>query len=524
MSNGGKAPSSLVPVVAGFGIVLLLLVAVAAVGVTHIRKISGELTAIVSERNQKAEIAATMHGLHEARYRALMLAASLDDPFERDEEVMRYSRLALDFIQARDRFLALPLDEEEFNLWNTLREEVRQIEAKNAGILELIRKESLREARQQIQRDLAGHQQVMTEGWSRLLAMQRSKNQLALQEAEAINARASRLSVGLSASALVVGCIVTVFVVRRSRKLEKDLFEEKEQAQVTLQSIADGVVRFDTELRVSFLNRAAEFMVGLSLREVRNRPLTDALDLFARQEERTSLLPPLTEEVLGGHHADLPPTACLLSAHGMEVEVEGTCSPIHSPEGGIEGGVLILRDVTEAREMQRKLMWQADHDGLTGLVNRRAFEERVSRTLTSKRSGDYPLSLMFIDLDHFKQVNDGAGHAAGDELLRLLARLMQTRVREGDMVARLGGDEFGVMLFSCPADMAEKIAGLLRESVSNLQFEWEGRSYPVGASIGVVHLASNWMTLDECLAAADAACYKAKNSGRNGIVVHGKDT
>jgi diguanylate cyclase (GGDEF)-like protein len=223
-----------------------------------------------------------------------------------------------------------------------------------------------------------------------------------------------------------------------------------------------------------------------------------------------------------GNHVELPATANLISAQGMEYEVEGKCSPIHSPDGEIEGGVLVIRDVTEAREMQRKLVWQADHDGLTGIMNRRAFEERVTRALNSKRASEYPLSLLFIDLDHFKQVNDSAGHAAGDELLKQLGKLMQSRIRENDVLARLGGDEFAIMLTACPNDMAEKIATVVRDSVANLNFVWESATYQVGASIGVVHVPPQWATLDECMAAADAACYKAKHNGRNEIVVHGQ--
>jgi len=182
--------------------------------------------------------------------------------------------------------------------------------------------------------------------------------------------------------------------------------------------------------------------------------------------------------------------------------------------------VLVIRDVSEERELNRKLIWQADHDSLTGLFNRRAFEERVSRALGSKRAGDLPMSLLFIDLDFFKQVNDSAGHAAGDELLRQLGGLMLSRIRESDLLARLGGDEFGIMLTACPHDVAEKIALAIRDSVANWHFNWENHGHRVGASIGVVHVPPHWSSLDECLAAADAACYKAKQNGRNDIVVH----
>ena len=140
--------------------------------------------------------------------------------------------------------------------------------------------------------------------------------------------------------------------------------------------------------------------------------------------------------------------------------------------------------------------------------------------MLSKRASEFPVSILFIDLDRFKHVNDTAGHAAGDDLLRQLGRLMYTRIREVDLLARLGGDEFGIMLVSCPPEIAEKIAHLIKESIASFNFIWDDVRYQVGASIGVVHVPPHWTSLDDCLAAADAACYKAKQNGRNMIVVH----
>jgi diguanylate cyclase (GGDEF)-like protein/PAS domain S-box-containing protein len=516
-----KSPSILVPVIAGFGVILLLLLSVTAISVTHIGLISDRLTSIVSERNQKAEFAATMLGLHESRFQSLLLAASQPDPFLRDEEIMHFSRMARDFIQVRDRFLGLPLDNEELLLWNHVRAEVRQVEEKATQVMELIQNDALSDARFKIKQDLSLHQQRMMAGWNQLLDLQRAKNQDALREARTARERARDLSITLSVLAMLVGIIITVFVVRLSRRMEKDLFEEKERAQVTLRAIGDGVIRFNDAMRVGYLNPMAENMLGITVREARDKSFKDILNLFDRRD-RSDLTFPLAEDVMRGNHVELPATANLISAQGMEYEVAGKCSPIHSPEGEIEGGVLVIRDVTEAREMQRKLIWQADHDSLTGIMNRRAFEERVSRVLSGKRASEHPLSLLFIDLDHFKQVNDSAGHAAGDELLRQLGKLMQSRIRENDALARLGGDEFGIMLTACPHEMAEKIAGVVRDSIANLDFVWESATYRVGASIGVVHVPPQWETLDECLAAADAACYKAKHNGRNEIVVHGQ--
>ena len=516
-----KRPSALVPVIAGFSVMLILMAAVTAIGVNYVRVLSGQLTAIVAERNEKAELATVMRAIHEARYQSLMLASTMHDPFMRDEELMRFSRMAHEFIAARDKFLTLPLDEQEFSLWRHIRDNVKHVESNVETALALLQLDQLDDAQLVIKRRLLPAQETMMAEWQKLVALQRGKNQEALNDARYASTQAQRLTLTLSAGAFFVGLGIAIFVVRLSRRLEKDLFEEKERAQVTLQAIGDAVIRFDTDSRIRYLNPVAEQLLGIQQSRGLGQALEQVMKLF-NKEDRTGLNAELVTQTLAGERSFLPPTACLESGQGMEYEVEGSCAPIHTPEGDIMGGVLVLRDVTEARELHRKLLWQADHDGLTGLMNRRAFEDKVSRTMNSKRSNEFPLSLLFIDLDKFKPVNDTAGHAAGDELLRQLSRVMLARIRDTDLLARMGGDEFAVVLTACPNEMAERIAHLIKDSIGAFNFVWEGRTYQVGASIGVVHVPPTWATLDECLAAADAACYQAKQSGRGAVIVHGK--
>ena len=515
-----KRPSSaLVPVITGFSVMLLLLLAVTAIGVTHIRLLSNQLTAIVAERNQKSEYAATMLGLHEARFQSLILATRMKDAFDRDEEMLHFSRMAQEFIQVRDKFLALPLDASERALWQEMRSEVKEVELHANVVFEQLHTNQLAQARKYIKTELTPHQLRMMQGWDKLLELQREKNHQALVHAHAARDRAQNLAISLSATALIVGAIIAIFVVRLSRRLEKALFEEKERAQITLQAIGDAVVRIDEQQLTRYLNPVAEHLVGQASNEALGKPIGEVLRLF-NKEDRAEITVHISQEALRGTPCALPPGTGLTSAQSMEFEVEGVCSPIHSPDGEIMGAVLVLRDVTEAREMQRKLLWQANHDSLTGLANRRAFEERVARALSSKRAAEFPASILFIDLDRFKFVNDTAGHAAGDELLHQLGHLMQTRMREADLLARLGGNEFGVMLVSCPPPIAEKIAHLIQTSIADFRFAWNDQYYQVGASIGIVHVPPHWSGLDECLAAADAACYQAKQNGRNEIVVH----
>lgn len=514
-----KRPSALVPVIAGFSIMLILMAGVTAIGATYIRILSDQLTAIVSERNQKAELATAMRAVHEARYQSIMLASNMPDPFLRDEEIMRFSRQAGEFIRAREQFIALPLDETELELWMRIRRQVRAVETVAGQIVGLLQSGNLEAARHMIRQEMLPTQQVMMAEWVELVNLQRSKNQAAMEEARRASAKARQLTVALSAGAFAVGLIIAVFVIRLSRRLEKDLFEEKERAQVTLHAIGDGVLRFDDAKCVRYLNPVAEQLLGTNAATAMGQSLESILHLYER-EGRKDLTHALVQDTFQGARSTLPPSTCLMSAPGLEYEVEGSCAPIHTPDGEIMGGVLVMRDVTEAREMHRQLLWQADHDSLTSLMNRRAFEEKLSRTLSSKRSGDFPMSLLYIDLDHFKPVNDTAGHAAGDELLRQLANLMQSRIRDTDVLARMGGDEFAIVLHACPHGMAENIARDILDNILQYRFEWQGQAFPLSASVGLVHVPPHWSTLDECLAAADAACYKAKHQGRASVFVH----
>lgn len=517
-----KPPSALVPVIAGFGVVLLLLLAVAAIGVTHIHRLSDQITAIVGERNLKAFFATGMHGLHQARHQSLLLAANLEDPFARDEELMRFSQLAGDFIRLREQFLALPLDGDEWQMWQEARRDVREVETIADAVVGLLQRGDLPTARVRIREALQPKQEKLMRSWGALLELQREKNQAALRDATAARDRAMRLATVLAAAAMLVGAIVAVFVIRMSRRLEKELFAAKERAQVTLRAIGDGVLRFDRDGTLRYLNPAMERLLGIDTGSGQGKAFTALLRLHER-DGRADLASHLLAETLHGRDSDLPDAAILTCGLGVEREVAGRCSPIRDEDGEIGGGVLVLRDVSEQRELARRLAWQAEHDALTGLHNRHAFEQRVTRVLASRRAGDLPLSLLFIDLDYFKGVNDHAGHAAGDEFLRRIAGLMLCRIRATDFLARLGGDEFGLLLTACPHDMAEQIAGSLRDGIASLRLQWNGQTHQVGASIGVVHVPPHWSSLDACLAAADAACYRAKQSGRNAIVVHAED-
>ncbi len=207
---------------------------------------------------------------------------------------------------------------------------------------------------------------------------------------------------------------------------------------------------------------------------------------------------------------------------GSTVSVTLVGAPIHN-SGKVSGTVLVLHDMTQERQYIANLSWQATHDALTGLANRREFEYRLEQALHALARQPARHALMFLDLDQFKLVNDTCGHAAGDELLRHICALLQSGLRESDTLARLGGDEFGILLENCSPEAAEKIAEVLRQTVQNLHFVWKGRPFVTTISIGLVHITQSPTTLESSLRAADMACYMAKEKGRNRVQVYHAD-
>ncbi|HEX6137193.1 MAG TPA: EAL domain-containing protein, partial [Casimicrobiaceae bacterium] len=182
--------------------------------------------------------------------------------------------------------------------------------------------------------------------------------------------------------------------------------------------------------------------------------------------------------------------------------------------------VLVIQDMSRERQYAARLSNLASHDALTGLLNRREFEQRVRAIVEHRKADDGQHAVLYLDLDQFKVVNDTSGHAAGDELLRQVGALLRPRLREGDVLARLGGDEFGVLLPHCPPAPALRIAEGLRKAIVDFRFAWKNRSFTIGVSIGLVNLAEGPHTLASVLSAADAACYLAKDKGRNRVQVY----
>ncbi|WP_416772423.1 EAL domain-containing protein [Pseudomonas sp. RHF3.3-3] len=296
---------------------------------------------------------------------------------------------------------------------------------------------------------------------------------------------------------------------------------EKERAQITLESIGDGVITTDVEGAIVYMNPAAEQLTHWKAGQAYGLPLGALFNLLDENAQDEGFM--LIEHILGGRLGGGSEHSKLIQRlDGSTVSVTLVGAPIRNA-GKVSGAVLVLHDMTQERQYIANLSWQATHDALTGLANRREFEYRLEQALHNLTRQPARHVLMFLDLDQFKLVNDTCGHAAGDELLRHICALLQSGLREGDTLARLGGDEFGILLENCPSDAAEKIAENLRQTVQNLHFVWKGRPFVTTVSIGLVHLHQMPATLEASLRAADMACYMAKEKGRNRIQVYHAD-
>ena len=307
--------------------------------------------------------------------------------------------------------------------------------------------------------------------------------------------------------------------IEKRRQAEALLFEEKERAQVTLASIADAVVTVDTGGRIEFMNPVAERLTGWPLDEARQRPVAE---VFAVVDEATGapVADPVARALTDGSVIEAEGNVVLLCRGAESIAIDYSVAPIRDRSARTVGAVLVVQDMSRERQYAARLSNLASHDALTGLLNRREFEQRVRAIVEHREAEEGQHAVLYLDLDQFKVVNDTSGHAAGDELLRQVGALLRPRLREGDVLARLGGDEFGVLLPHCPPAPATRIAEALRKAIVDFRFAWKNRSFTIGVSIGLVNLAEGPHTLASVLSAADAACYLAKDKGRNRVQVY----
>jgi diguanylate cyclase (GGDEF)-like protein/PAS domain S-box-containing protein len=292
------------------------------------------------------------------------------------------------------------------------------------------------------------------------------------------------------------------------------------RSQLALDSLGEGILTTDAHGVIDYLNQSAEALTGMRREDAVGQAF-GAMIGFVDEHDRRAIADPVQQCLSTGSRVNLGRRSILLSrATGSELGVEATASPIRGAAGDVQGVAVMLHDVSELRGLTQQMSYQASHDALTGLVNRREFERRLGESLEIARAGRQGHVMCYMDLDRFKAVNDTSGHLAGDNMLREVAALIREAVRDSDTVARLGGDEFGVLLVGCPLDKARQIADDIWRAIAEYRFVWKDRIFSVGVSIGIVEITGESNSLEEIMSAADSACYVAKKQGDGHVHVY----
>ena len=313
----------------------------------------------------------------------------------------------------------------------------------------------------------------------------------------------------------VVGSISDIHLQKQS---QVQLAEEKDKVVATLRSIVDAVLTTNERGEVQYINQAAVRFLNCSEAQATGRHIEKIIDLY-REESDEKIENPILSCLSGSQKKNQKLNADIVTKSGAKFTVQLMVTPLISQAGKLYGAVTVMNDVTNLRLLARRLRYQASHDSLTNLINRSEFERNVRKAILNAKTKQKKSSLIYLDLDRFKMVNDLYGHAAGDELLIQFSNLVKSKLRGTDVLARLGGDEFALLLPGCALQEAEEKAHEVLNSIQEYKFIWEQKSFNVEASIGVSEINKKCFDLSYVLSSVDSACYLAKESGRNCVRV-----
>ncbi len=509
--------SKILPVVAfGFALVFVAVFTFWFISAQQIKHVTAVLTqsGIIAK---KMDIVASMTDVARSRSRLTMQMIFTDDIFDRDEISLLLDTKATEFALSRKELLDLGITEHERILFEKQAVYIRS-SLKNqrlAADLAMGNQQDRKKAADIILNEVYPRQSIVVDYFMEMLNFQKA-------QLDSISEKSlSRLQTNSSFNRLVVLLIfvglagIILFMLKNIRRIENQIVLEKEKAQVTLRSIGDGVITVNNRAEIEYLNQVALDFIDETASHLVGRHVNE---LFVENRQKHQLLiSDRIKHVLKGEGQLEESSEILFSlVNKPEQTLKANVSPIVDVHHKVSGVVISFHDITESQALLKKIQHQASHDALTGLLNRRAFEEKVIQMLDIYESGSNH-TFCILDLDQFKIVNDSAGHAAGDELLRQLAKVMQPVLRKSDLLSRLGGDEFGVFLSNVTANEALNIVEKLLTAVQSFGFYWEDNVYRVGASIGMINVPGEIIDYEYLYQAADSACYTAKNEGRNQI-------
>jgi diguanylate cyclase (GGDEF)-like protein/PAS domain S-box-containing protein len=518
-SSANPATKARDVLVLGFGLLILTVIVLTVLDFARLQQARERMDAIVGRHSTIIEAISSVLSAHVSRAEALHAVLGAATQEQRREADREYRSAGARFARAMDELRASRLGVEEESALNGAVEVAERTREVTDQIAAMALAGGAREAERLHRERAIALEQQLVDRINSLLSLYRTRTLEAVKRAEAEIRESVAITLALRLAALAIGLAVSWFVIRYIAEISEALHREKERAEVALYSIGDAVITIGEDESVDSLNPMAEKLTGWTAEDARGQPLRE---VYAIVDEDTR---ERVEYQFGGEGFSRKGGGAasgirLVHREGREFPIEDTVSPICDVEGRVVGRIVVFHDVTHLRTMARQLTWQASHDPLTGLLNRREFERRLAEMLETARAEGKRHALLYLDLDKFKQVNDQCGHLAGDDLLRQLAAAMQARIRGSDTLGRLGGDEFGVLLEACPLDQAIRIANGLCEVVRDFRFLWKGATFSVGVSVGLVPLDAEVRGVEEVMEAADLSCYAAKGRGGNRIQIH----
>ncbi|MFZ5556960.1 MAG: EAL domain-containing protein [Pseudomonadota bacterium] len=501
--------------VAGFGAMVVLMAQLVLVGLARLDEVSNRLARVTGDEGRRIQL--TNELLESSRARSELLDTMLAAPAARRDgtEAQRFRRLGTDVRALAGALQTLPLSVRERRIVAGVLETSNGLEDLRDAVARALWDGEAAHARELHRERAVPLTARFEEQLASLLDYHRATMLQALAEAQNNTREAHLFLAAVGGGLLVIALLVAFFVIRYISRAEAALFREKERAEVTLHSIAEGVITTDARGRVEVLNAVAETLTGWRSRDARGLPLAAVYDVLDEETQR-----PLDHVFPREAPPRFSRSVLLKAKDGRRIPVDESVALIRDPGGKRKGMVVVFHDVSHIRAMAQRLTWQASHDALTGLANRREFERRLAYLAESAKTDGRHHVLLYLDLDHFKAVNDTCGHNAGDELLRQLAALLHVKMRGSDTLARVGGDEFGVLLEACPVDQAIRIANGLRETVRDFRFVCREREFSLGLSIGLVVVDAATASVTEAMDAADASCYAAKDKGGSRVEIH----
>ncbi len=503
----------------GFSLMLSIGAGTLLYGLQQRQKTITDINNIVNKQSQKSQLLTLMKSAARERSLCLFNMVSLEDPFERDEWFLEFNRHGALFANARIKLIALSRTEKEKIFLKQQGDRSGNAILIQQKIVDLVQSYDINAAKQllisrgiplqnQVFNIIDHYQTYLRENINRRIDTINKNHQ---------NALIILWTLGLGS--FLTGLTLAIYVIRNTSKIAKLNFVEKKLAQVTLGSIGDAVITTNAYGHIQFMNKEAEKMTGWSCEESIDKPILDVMCIVDSKTTKP-LTNPVTQAIATHASIHSEEHCALIDRNKNRFEIEYKANAIVDSDNKNFGGVVVFRDVTETREMAKQLSYQASHDELTGLVNRREFEIRLNQAITNTRADHKQYALLYLDLDQFKIINDMGGHHAGDELLIQISKMITQILRESDTLARLGGDEFGILLDGCPIEKASEIAESIRTAIDKFIFYWDDKVFDIGVSIGVILIDEESSSLADVMSEVDTACYTAKDLGRNRVQIY----